>query len=257
MQERTGLGRLDDKCAIVTGAAQGIGAEFAAALAAEGARVLVTDVRDTDSCVAGIRARAGTAEGLRVDVTSNADLAAMVDKAESAFGPVEVLVNNAGIFSGLDVKPFWEIGEDEWDFMMRVNTRGVFQATKACLPSMRKNGRGKVVNVSSGTFFQGPPGFLHYVASKGAVIAMTRSMARELGSAGICVNSIAPGFTESDGVMANTGMNAVRGAARAGRAIARDMMPSDLVGAMLFLASPDSDFVTGQTINVDGGKNTY
>ena len=251
------MGRLDGKCAIVTGAARGIGAAFSTALAVEGARVLVTDVHDTDSCVARIRAGAGTAEGLKVDVTSNEDLAAMVEKAESAFGPVEILVNNAGIFSGLQVKPFWEIGEDEWDLMMRVNARGVFQATKACLPSMRRNGRGKIVNISSGTFFQGPPGFLHYVASKGAVIAMTRSMARELGNAGICVNSIAPGFTESDGVKANTGMNAVRSAARAGRAIARDMMPADLVGAMLFLASPDSDFITGQTINVDGGKSTH
>ncbi len=241
----------------MTGAAQGIGAAFSAALAAEGARVLVTDLQDPESCVSRIRARSGVAEGLRVDVTSNDDLAAMVERAESAFGPIEILVNNAGMFSELELRPFWEIGEDDWDLMMRVNARGVFQATKACLPSMRRNGRGKIVNISSGTFFQGPPGFLHYVASKGAVIAMTRSMARELGDAGICVNSIAPGFTESDGVVANAGLNAVRGVASAGRAIARDMVPADLVGAMLFLASPDSDFVTGQTINVDGGKTTY
>ena len=135
--------------------------------------------------------------------------------------------------------------------------KGEMFHAKAMLPSMRKAGRGKIVNISSGTFFYGPPGFLHYVASKGAVIGMTRSMARELGDAGITVNSIAPGFTESDGVKANKALHAVRAPTLAGRAIKRDMHPNDLIGALLFFVSSDSDFVTGQTVNVDGGKNTW
>ena len=251
------MARLDGKPAIVTGAAQGIGATLASALAAEGAHVLVTDISDTSACVDAIRQSGGTVEGMQVDVTSNDNLNAMVERCEEAFGPVEILVNNAGIFATLDLKPFWEISEDEWDLLMRVNVRGVFQTTKACLPSIKKNGRGKIINISSGTFFYGPPGFMHYVASKGAVIGMTRSMGRELGGQGVTVNSIAPGFTESEGVHANEAMHVARGPTLAGRAIQRDMAPDDLVGALIFFASPDSDFITGQTINVDGGKITW
>ena len=132
------MARLDGKPAIVTGAAQGIGATLASALAAEGAHVLVTDISDTSTCVDAIRQSGGTAEGMRIDVTSNDNLNAMVERCEEAFGPVEILVNNAGIFATLDLKPFWEISEDEWDLLMRVNVRGVFQTTKACLPSMKK-----------------------------------------------------------------------------------------------------------------------
>lgn len=248
------MGRLDGKCAIVTGAAQGIGAAFAKALAGEGSRVLVTDIADVSGCVAAIREAGGQAEGLAVDVTSNADLAAMASKAEEAFGGVEILVNNAGIFANLELKPFWEIGEEEWDRMMAVNLRGMFQAAKACLPSMRGNGRGKIINISSGTVFYGPPGFMHYVASKAAVIGMTRSMGRELGGLNVTVNAIAPGLTESEGVKANPQFDPARAPTIASRSIQRDMAPGDLIGALLFLASPDSDFITGQTINVDGGK---
>jgi len=251
------VGRLDGKCTIVTGSAQGIGAVLAKALASEGARVVVTDLADTSACVIAIKEAGGEAIGLTSDVTSPEDLASMVGAAEAAFGPIEIIVNNAGIFASLALKPFWEIPDEEWDAVMRVNTRGPFQVLKACLPSLQKNGRGKVVNIASGTFFYGPPGFAHYVASKGAVIGMTRSMGRELGGQNITVNAIAPGLTESEGVQANADFDKARAPTLAGRSIQRDMVPDDLIGAVLFLVTPDSDFITGQTINVDGGKITW
>ncbi len=251
------MGRLNQKVAVVTGAAQGIGAVLAMGLAAEGARVVVADLLDTSASVAAIKKAGAAAIGVKVDVTSGADLARMVEETERAFGPIEILINNAGIFASLSLKPFWMIDEAEWDKVMTVNARGVMQAAKACLPSMKKNGRGKIVNVSSGTFFYGPPGMMHYVASKGAVFALTRSMARELGPMKITVNSITPGFTESEGVKANPEFEKPRAATKGTRAIDRDMLPTDLVGAVLFLASPDSDFITGQALNIDGGKITW
>jgi NAD(P)-dependent dehydrogenase (short-subunit alcohol dehydrogenase family) len=248
------MGCLQGRVAIVTGAAQGIGAAYAKALAREGAKTVVTDVGDTQACVDAINTEGNQAIGMHVDVTSNDDLSRMVREVESAFGPVEILINNAGLFSNLKLKPFWEIDDAEWDAVMRVNVRGVFQASRAVLPSMERNGRGKIVNISSATFFLGPPGFLHYVASKASVIGMTRSMARELGAKKITVNAIAPGFTESDGVQSNEAMHGMRAPNRAQRSIGRDMLPEDLLGTLIYLSSPDSDFVTGQTINVDGGK---
>jgi NAD(P)-dependent dehydrogenase (short-subunit alcohol dehydrogenase family) len=251
------MGRLQDKVAVVTGAARGIGAALAQAFAAEGAKVAVTDITDTGNTVDAIKRAGGRAIGIKVDVTSNSDIAAMVTAVEREFGPIECLLNNAGMFATIRLKPFWELSEDEWDLVMRVNVRGGFQVTKGVLPSMRRNGRGKIVNVSSGTFFHGGVGHIHYVASKGGVIAMTRSMARELGGEKITVNSIAPGFTESDGTRENPDLHIARAPTIANRAIKRDMVPDDLIGAVVFLMTPDSDFVTGQMINIDGGRYMY
>lgn len=248
------MNRLDKKVAIVTGAAQGIGAVFAQELAREGARVVVGDVLDTAKTVDAIKADGGEATGCRVDVTSNDDLAAMVGLAETTWGAVDILVNNAALFASLDLKPFFEIADDEWDRVMAVNARGVFQASKAVLPSMLKQGGGKIVNISSGTFYYGPPGLSHYTASKAAVIALTRSMARELGDGNIQVNAIAPGLTESEGIQGNAKFDPARAPTVASRSIKREMVPADLVGTLLYLCAPDSDFVTGQTLNVDGGK---
>jgi len=247
--------RLEGKVALVTGAAQGIGAAMALHLAKNGAKVVVTDVIDTADAVKSINDAGGQAVGLKVDVTSNDDLAKMVETGKSEFGGVDILVNNAGIFAALTPKPFMQIDEDEFDKIMTVNARSIHQATKAVVPAMIERGAGKIVNISSGTVFTGAPGLSHYTASKGAVIALTRCHSRELGDKNITVNTIAPGFTESEGLQGHTGFDPARAPTRAQRAIKRDMYPEDLLGTLVYLVSEDSDFVTGQTLNVDGGKS--
>ncbi|MEM7258541.1 MAG: SDR family oxidoreductase [Pseudomonadota bacterium] len=247
------MGRLDNKTAVITGAAQGIGALLAKTMADEGANVLVTDVQDTSGAVKAITDAGGKAQGMKVDVTSNDDLKAMVDKANE-MGGLDIMVNNAAIFATLTPKPFFEISDEEFDQLMVVNVRSVHQVMKAITPTMIKAGGGKVINIASGTFYYGPPGLSHYTASKGAVIALTRGHARELGDKNIQINAIAPGLTESEGVRANDGFDMARGPTVASRSIKRDMLPEDLAGSLLFLCTPDSDFITGQTINVDGGK---
>lgn len=247
------MGRMKGKVAVVTGAAQGIGRTYAEALAREGAKVVVTDILDTAEAVDAIKTAGGEAIGLKTDVTSDESLAAMVEAAESAFGSIEVLVNNASIFAALKLKPFTQISNDEWDAVMRVNVRGPFQATKAVLPSMKSNGRGKIINISSGTVLRGAPMFPHYVSSKGAIIAQTRAISRELADDNIHMNTIIVGLTESTGVKEHDQLGAIKAPTLAMRAIKREMLPEDLIGTLLFLASEDSDFITGQSINVDGG----
>ena len=249
--------RLKDKVVVVTGAARGIGAALAKAFGTEDAKVVVTDINTTAETVDAIKSVGGQALGVTMDVTSNDDIAAMVRAAEEAFGPIECLLNNAGLFANIRLKPFWELSEDEWDLVMRVNVRGGFQVTKGVLPSMRRRGRGKIVNISSGTVFHGGVGHMHYVTSKGGVIAMTRSMARELGGQNITVNCVAPGLTESDGTRENPDLHVARAPTIANRSIKRDMLPDDLIGAITFLMTSDSDFITGQMINVDGGRYMY
>ena len=248
------MSRLDGKVAVVTGAAQGIGETYAKALAAEGARVVVSDVADPSRVVDEITNAGGKAIGAIADVTDDGSLSALVDAAEAAFGPIEILVNNAGLFAALRLTPIMQIPNEEWDRVMTVNVRGTVQTTRAVVPSMLRNGRGKIVNVSSGTFYYGGPGLAHYVCSKGAIIAFTRSASREFGDKNILVNCIAPGLTESEGVQNHPDLHVARAPTVQSRAIKRDMVPEDLVGMLLFLASEDSDFVTGQTFNVDGGK---
>ena len=247
------MGRLEGKTAVITGAAQGIGALMAKAMAEAGAQVLVTDVQDTGNAVAAITGGGGTAQGMKVDVTNNDDLATMVETAKG-MGGLDIMVNNASIFATLTPKPFLEISDEEFDTIMRVNARGVHQVMRAIVPTMIAAGGGKVVNIASGTFYYGPPGLSHYTASKGAVIALTRCHGRELGDKNIQVNAIAPGLTESEGLAANRGFDMARAPTVATRSIKREMLPEDLLGTLLYLASADSDFVTGQTVNVDGGK---
>lgn len=247
------MGRLQGKTAVITGAAQGIGALMAKAMADAGAQVLVTDVQDTAAAVQKITDAGGVAQGMTVDVTNNDDLAAMVETAKG-MGGLDIMVNNASIFATLTPKPFFEISDEEFDTIMRVNARGVHQVMRAIVPTMIAQGGGKVVNIASGTFYYGPPGLSHYTASKGAVIALTRCHGRELGDKNIQVNAIAPGLTESEGLAANKGFDMARGPTVASRSIKRDMLPEDLLGTLLYLASSDSNFVTGQTLNVDGGK---
>jgi len=247
------MGRIEGKVAVVSGAAQGIGAVMAQALSEAGAKVLVTDVQDTANAVKRINDAGGTAQGMTVDVTNNDDLAAMVDMAKS-MGGLDIMVNNASIFATLKPKPFFEISDEEFDRIMTVNTRSVHQVMKAIVPTMIGAGGGKVINIASGTFYYGPPGLSHYTASKGAVIALTRCHGRELGDKNIQVNAIAPGLTESEGLRGNDAFDMARAPTVASRSIKREMVPEDLLGTLIYLASPDSDFVTGQTLNVDGGK---
>ncbi len=248
------MGRLDGKTAVVTGAGRGIGAIMALRLAQEGANVVVTDVLDTADTVAAIKEGGGSAIGLTVDVTSDSDLATMVATTEQTFGGLNILVNNASIFAALQPKPFMEIDNEEFDRVMTVNARGVHQATKAVVPAMLQAGGGKIVNIASGTFYYGAPGLSHYTASKGAVIALTRGHGRELGERNIQVNAIAPGLTESESIKGHAGFDPARGPTVQSRSIKREMLPEDLLGTLMYLVTADSDFVTGQTLNVDGGK---
>jgi len=247
--------RLQGRVAIVTGAAQGIGARYAAALAAEGAAVVCADLIDAEPVAAQIRAAGGRALALHADVSSAESVVQMAAASVEAFGRIDVLVNNAGLFANLAMRPFEQIEAAEWDRVMAVNVRGPFECAKAVLPQMRAQGYGKIVNIASATVFKGSPMLLHYVTSKGAVVAMTRSLARELGDAGIRVNTLAPGLTASENTLANPAWQGAVGADNiASRAIKREVTPEDLCGTLVYLASAESDFVTGQVIVVDGGS---
>lgn len=252
---RTAARVLAGRVAVVTGAAQGIGAHYARALAAAGARVTVTDVADAEPVAAAIRAAGGEALALRTDVTDARATHAMAEETLRRFGRIDVLVTNAAVFGKLALKRFEEIDSDEWDLVMRVNVRGVFECVKAVAPTMRAQRSGSIVNIASGTAFKGTPGMLHYVTSKGAVLAMTRSLARELGDDGIRVNTMAPGLTMSENVKGNPAwQGAVSANNVASRALKRESTPEDLVGTLLYLASDASAFVTGQVVVVDGGS---
>ena len=247
--------RLAERVAIVTGAAQGIGAEYAKALAANGATVLCADITSVAETVSEIKELKGQAEGALVDVSSRQSAEEMARSCVSLFGRIDILVNNAGIFTSLSLKPFFEISSDEWDKVMAVNVKGSFECARAVLPAMKKQNYGKIINIASGTVFKGVPMLLHYVSSKGAVVAMTRAMARELGPYGIRVNTLAPGLTSSENLLSNPAWAGdVSKNNIASRAIAREMHPGDLCGTLVYLASTESDFVTGQALVVDGGS---
>lgn len=243
------MARLNGRVAIVTGAAQGLGRAFAARLAADGAHVVVADRN-------GPRAASVAAEvdgySVEVDVADEASVAALTSAVIDRYGGIDILVNNASLFSTLQMRPFEEIPVQEWDRVMAVNVRGTFLCTRAVTPAMRAAGYGKVVNISSATVWIGRPHYLHYVTSKMAVIGMTRALATELGPDNITVNAVTPGATETEIPRATVTPPQIRQII-AGQAIKRREVPGDLVGVVSFLCSPDSDFMTGQTLNVDGG----
>ena len=248
------MARLDGKAAVVTGAAQGIGAAYARALAAEGAGVCVADILDPGPVVAEIKDAGGRAVGCVSDVSELAACEAMVAETVAAFGGLDVMVANAALFAVLERKSFLDIDADEWDRVMAVNVRGVFNCARAAAPVMRRRGSGSIINISSDTVMKGVPGMLHYVSSKGAVLAMTRALARELGDHNIRVNAVAPGLTMSAGIEAKRDMLAANiELSIASAALKREQVPEDLVGAVLFLASDESAFITGQTLMVNGG----
>ena len=242
--------RLAGKVAIVTGGARHIGAVYCRKLAAEGAAVIIADVLDGDKVVQEITAAGGRAMALKVDVSKQEDTIQMAAETVKTFGRIDILVNNAAIFINIQRQPFYEITAEEWDRVSAVNIKGPFLCAKAVFPQMKEQRTGKIINISSSTAFAGTPLFLHYVASKSALIGMTRSLAREVGEFGICVNAIAPGLVQHEGQTAPKEFTEFQLKARS---IKRLQTPEDLLGVLVYLASPDSDFVTGQTILVDGG----
>ncbi len=246
--------RLADKVAVITGGAAGIGLAYARRFVAEGARVVVADVVDPAAAVETLGG-GGRVLGVRTDVSHGVAVRAMVDAAVARFGRIDVLVNNAAVFATLRPRPFDEIPEAEWDRVMAVNVKGVWNCARAVAPVMRTQGGGRIVNVASAIVAKGTALLLHYVASKGAVVAMTRALARELGPSGITVNAVAPGLILSDTVQANPDITGFQlSAIMQARSLKRDAFPEDVEGTVVFLASDDSAFMSGQTLVVDGGS---
>lgn len=249
--------RLDGRVAIVTGGARGIGQAYCLGLARAGAKVVVADILDTGETVARIKKLGAPATGVNVDVVSVDSVQKMAAAALAAFQKIDVLVNNAALMANLKMGPFSEIAEAEWDQVMAVNVKGIWQCLKAVLPAMMQQKYGKIINISSTTVLMGVPGLLHYVTSKGAVFAMTRVLSRELGPLGIRVNTVMPGLTQSEAVksmmVAAPQLEGMSKQLAAQAALGREQYPEDLVGTILFLASEDSDFITGQNLTVDGG----
>jgi NAD(P)-dependent dehydrogenase (short-subunit alcohol dehydrogenase family) len=246
--------RLEGKVAVITGGAAGIGFAYARRFLAEGARVVVADIADPGAAVDKLD-RAGRALGVRTDVSDATSVHAMVEAARARFGRIDVLVNNAAVFATLTPQPFDEIPEAEWDRVMAVNVKGVWNCARAVVPAMRAQGGGRIVNVASAIVAKGTALLMHYVTSKGAVVAMTRALARELGPDRITVNAVAPGLILSDTVQANPDITAFQEAAvMQARSLKRDASPDDVEGTVVFLASDDSAFMSGQTLIVDGGS---
>ncbi|WP_296630477.1 3-oxoacyl-ACP reductase family protein [Rhodoluna sp.] len=244
---------LNDKVVIITGAAGGLGREFALGFAAEGAKIIAADLQEAGlaETVKLVEAAGGQAKAIQVDVTKKQSTDNLAEEAIKAFGRIDVLVNNAAIYATIKREKFTDIDPDDWDRVMAVNVKGAWLCSASVYPKMTQPG-GRIVNIASATVFSGSPLWMHYVASKSAVIGLTRVMAKEVGASGVTVNAIAPGFTLTDASLSlienaeNYGVD--RGALK------RASQPEDIVGAAIFLASTKADFITGQTLVVDGGK---
>lgn len=251
------MGRLDGRVVIVTGGAKGIGKVYSEALAREGATVAVVDVVDGSGVADGICGRFGEGRAFAeaCDVSDEAAVSGLVERVAGRCGGIDVLVNNAAVFSELEPVEPWEIDVELWDRVMAVNVRGPFLMMKHVVPHMREAGYGKIINIASGTAYRGIPHMAHYVTSKGAMLGFTRALCRDLGRHGICVNTLAPGLILSDSILENTEhVEEMREAVIAVRSLKRDAYPEDLEGALVFLASAESDFVAGQTLSVCGGS---
>jgi NAD(P)-dependent dehydrogenase (short-subunit alcohol dehydrogenase family) len=253
--------KLKDKVAIITGAAQGIGKAFAVGYAKEGAKIVIADILDGGEAIEAVKKAGSAAFYVKTDVSKQEECDAMAKAAVDRFGRIDILVNNAAIFGNIIIKPFTQVTTEEWNRVMMVNTTGPFHCTKAVFPYMKEKG-GKIINISSASIFEGVPGMPHYVASKGAVMAFTRCMARELGMHNINVNSIAPGFTHSPGgesVDKNKALpiGPLEEKQLPLRSLKRAAYPEDLVGTAVFLASDMSNFITGQLVVHDGGMTFH
>jgi NAD(P)-dependent dehydrogenase (short-subunit alcohol dehydrogenase family) len=252
------MARLDGRVALVTGGAKGIGRHFSAALLAEGACVAIADIADGSGLAAELAAKHGRSAVMSAvfDVSDEEQVKALVAQVIERFGKIDILVNNAALYAPLPTLKVTEIDTALWDQVMAVNIRGPFLMVKHVAPHMIARKSGKIINIGSSTVARGIPEFSHYVTSKGAVTAFTRAISRELGEHGICVNTLAPGYTLSDtGLTNKLHVEKSRAAALQRRAIKRDEYPEDLLGTLIFLAASDSDFMTGQVLAVDGGSN--
>ena len=246
---------LEGRVAIITGGGKGIGKVYATEFARAGAKVVAADIDGAaaEAVAADIVRGNGDAIGLKTDVADEASANAMAKAALDRYGTIDILINNASLMSVLPRRSWMEIPIDEWDRVMAVNLRGLFLCARAVVPAMRDKKRGKIVNISSSRVWEGTPNRLHYTTSKAGVIGFTRALAREVGPWGITVNAVTPGNTQSDTQVGTSSPDYLKGRIE-GRAIGRAQLPEDLVGAVMFLASPASDFMTGQTVNVDGGR---
>ena len=250
-------GRLDGRVAIITGGGHGIGKAYAARLAAEGAKVVIAELDGAggSAVAAELTAQGREAIAVQTDVASEASVNNMAQQTILRFGRIDVLVNNAAIFATVPMSrsPFDQISVEEWDRMMSVNVKGTWLASRAVVPQMRKQAYGKIINVSSGTALKGSPSRIHYVTSKAGILGFTKTLANEVGKDGICVNCVAPGSTLSE-ENPDDDILKMRAQAANARALKRVQTPEDLTGAVVFFASADSDFITGQTLVVDGGS---
>jgi NAD(P)-dependent dehydrogenase (short-subunit alcohol dehydrogenase family) len=252
------VSRLEGRVAIVTGGAKGIGAHYVRALAREGARLMIADIADGKELAAALAGEHGANSVVSAvtDVSDETAVKALVAETMERFGQIDVLVNNAALFAPLRETKFTEIDMAVWDRVMAINVRGPFLMVKHVAPHMIARGYGKIINIGSGSIFHGIPRMLHYVTSKGGVMAMTRAMALELGEHGIRVNTLSPGLTMSETLMAENPQHIANATHHvlAHRYLKRELHPQDLLGALVFLASADSDFMSGQNVLVDGGN---
>lgn len=246
--------RLTEKVVIITGAGKGLGKAFALRFAEEGAKLVLVTRKDMD----GLKKAAGeaTAKGaecifFQADVTKLDEMQNVIDETAKRFGKIDILINNAAYYFGIERKPFDMIPPEEWDMMMNINIKGPWICARTVFPRMKEQGKGKIINLTSEVFFTGSNGFAHYVASKGGVIGLTRALASELGPHNITVNAVAPGFTDTE---ASRTIADVEKYDISKTPLRRLGTAEDIVGAVLFLASDEADFITGEIILVDGGR---
>ncbi len=245
---------LKDKVVIVTGAVRGIGKDYSKGIATEGGKVVVSDILDGEETIEEIRKAGGEAMYVHADVSDEKSVGSMARAANSRYGRIDGLVNNAAIFANIRYASFDEITVKEWNSVMNVNVKGVWLASKAVYPTMKTQGSGKIINIASGVPFKGNPSFAHDTVSKGAVITLTRVLARSMGKDGICVNAVAPGLTRSESLAEARGklLDEDDEVQIKSRAIPRSEYPEDLVGAIVFFLSDSANFISGQTLLVDG-----
>jgi 3-oxoacyl-[acyl-carrier protein] reductase len=250
------MGRLENKVAIVTGGGRGLGKVYCLRMAEEGAKVVVADIleREAEETVSEIKAKGGNAIAIKADVTSESSTQRMAEETVKKFGRIDILVNNAGYYYGMGRKMFHEVSSEEWDKAMLVNAKGTWLCCRAIFPYMKQQGKGKIINLSSETVFSPTKTMIHYVASKAAIIGITRVLAGELGQYGICVNAVAPGFTDTE---ASRTVDSIEKFDVSSVPLGRVELPEDVVGSVIFFASDDSDYVSGQTLLVDGGRRVH